>query len=217
MVSGSASSNLQVSRQMVSLNMHATVNPVPSVSVTGKPLAVASTSSLSFDSVHLTEYTRPMRRLYVENVPASASEKAMMESFNNFLLSSGINHISRTKPCISCIIHKGKGRALVEFLTLEDASAALSFDGSFQTVAIFMQTGEMEKLGATMTTINDIVEDSHHKQANGIITNGENKMDDYTRETGNVQNVVDDEISVETKTTEEVAGGNSGGTAGITC
>ncbi|KAE8725932.1 hypothetical protein F3Y22_tig00008013pilonHSYRG00247 [Hibiscus syriacus] len=189
MVSGSASSNLQVSRQMVSLNMHATVNPVPSVSVTGKPLAVASTSSLSFDSVHLTEYTRPMRRLYVENVPASASEKAMMESFNNFLLSSGINHISRTKPCISCIIHKGKGRALVEFLTLEDASAALSFDGSFQTVAIFMQTGEMEKLGATMTTINDIVEDSHHK------------------------NVVDDEISVETKTTEEVAGGNSGGTA----
>lgn len=27
-------------------------------------------------------------------------------------------------------IHKGKGQALVEFLTPEDASAALSFDGS---------------------------------------------------------------------------------------
>ncbi|XP_039048803.1 splicing factor U2af large subunit B-like [Hibiscus syriacus] len=115
---------------MVSLNMHAIVNPIPSVSTTGKPLVVASTSSLSFDSVQLTEATRPMRRLYVENVPASASEKAMMESFNNFLLSSGISHIHRTKPCISCIIHKGKGQALVEFLTPEDASAAHSVDGS---------------------------------------------------------------------------------------
>ncbi|KAE8688401.1 hypothetical protein F3Y22_tig00110987pilonHSYRG00283 [Hibiscus syriacus] len=51
--------------------------------------------------------------------------------------------------------------------------------------------------------------------ANGIITNGENN-DDNTRETGNVQNVVDDEINVETKTTKEAADGNSGGTAGIT-
>ncbi|GMI69865.1 hypothetical protein HRI_000655800 [Hibiscus trionum] len=340
--------------------------------VSGKPLVVASTSSLSLDSVQLTEATRPMRRLYVENVPASASEKAMMESFNNFLLSSGINHIRRTKPCISCIIHKGKGQALVEFLTPEDASAALSFDGSTFSGSVlkirrpkdFVEvTGEPEKSGATVTTVNDVVEDSHckifiggiskalssemfmeianafgplkeyhfdmnkdlgeqyamleyvdqavtHKacaglngmklagqvitaveavlhgfssgnggdrnsciipeiarpllqkpthvlklknlfpenfsslseaeveevledvrlecsrfgtiksvnvvkRANGIITNGENKMDGNTRETRNVQNVVDDEINVETKTTKEVADGNSGGTAGI--
>lgn len=104
MVSGSASSNLQASSQMVSINMHAIVNAVPSVSVIGNPLVVSSTGSLSFDSVQLTEATRPLRRLYVENVPASASEKAMMESFNNFLLSSGINHIRGTKPCISCIV-----------------------------------------------------------------------------------------------------------------
>ena len=71
---------------------------------------VALTSSLSskhivsLDSVQLTEATRPMRSLYVENVPASASEKAIMESFNNFLLSYGVNHIRGTQPCISCIV-----------------------------------------------------------------------------------------------------------------
>ncbi|GMI70386.1 hypothetical protein HRI_000708000 [Hibiscus trionum] len=372
MVSGSASSNLQALSQMVSLNMHAMVNPVPSVSMTGKPLVVASTSSLSFDSVQLTEATRPTRRLYVENVPASASEKAMMESFNNFLLSSGINHIRRTKPCISCIIHKGKGQALVEFLTPEDASTALSFDGSTFSGSIlkirrpkdFVEvTGEPEKSGATVARVDDIVEDSHHKifiggiskaltsemfveianafgplkayrfdmnkdlseqyamleyvdqsvshkacaglngiklggqvitaveavdgfslgnggdqnsciipelarpllqkptqvlklknlfpenfsslseaeveevledvrlecsrfgtiksvnvvkHANGIVRNGENKMDDNTREAGNVLNMVDDEINVETNTAKEVADGSSGGTAGIT-
>ncbi|XVF38501.1 hypothetical protein REPUB_Repub20aG0107600 [Reevesia pubescens] len=178
MVPGSVSSDLQALSQTVSLNMHAVVNAVPSVSVTGKPLVVASTSSLSskhtvsFDSVQLTEATRPMRRLYVENVPASASEKAIMESFNNFLLSSGVSHIRGTKPCISCIIHKGKGQAVVEFLTPEDASAALSFDGSTISGSIlrirrpkdFVEvTGEPEKSEATVTTVSDIEKDSHDK------------------------------------------------------
>ncbi|XWS13887.1 hypothetical protein CRYUN_Cryun36dG0077400 [Craigia yunnanensis] len=179
MVSGSvSSSNLQESSQMVSLNMHAVVDAVPSVPMKRKPLVVASTNSLSskhtvsLDSVQLTEATRPMRRLYVENVPASASEKAIMESFNNFLLSSGVNHIRGTKSCISCIIHKGKGQALVEFLTPEDASAALSFDGSTFCGSIlkirrpkdFVEvTGEPEKSDATVTTVSDIMKDSHHK------------------------------------------------------
>ncbi|KAF2314022.1 hypothetical protein GH714_021566 [Hevea brasiliensis] len=83
----------------------------------------------SVDSVQLTQATRPMRRLYVENVPASASEKAVMECLNDFLISSCVNHIRGSQPCISCIINKEKGQALVEFLTPEDASAA-AFDGS---------------------------------------------------------------------------------------
>ena len=33
----------------------------------------------------------------------------------------------------------------------------------FQTVAIFMQTGEPEKSEATVNTVSDIVKDSHHK------------------------------------------------------
>ncbi|CAL5416506.1 unnamed protein product [Camellia sinensis] len=86
-------------------------------------------SNAAFDSIQLTQATRPMRRLYIENLPASASEKAVMECLNNFLLPSGVNRVKGTLPCISCIIHKEKGQALVEFLTPEDASAALSLDG----------------------------------------------------------------------------------------
>ena len=33
----------------------------------------------------------------------------------------------------------------------------------FQTVAIFMQTGEPEKSEATVNRVSDIVKDSHHK------------------------------------------------------
>ncbi|EFH55711.1 hypothetical protein ARALYDRAFT_321074 [Arabidopsis lyrata subsp. lyrata] len=83
----------------------------------------------SFDSVQLTESTRPMRRLYAENVPDSASEKSLIECFNGYMLSSGSNHIKGSEPCISCIINKEKSQALVEFLTPQDASAALSLDG----------------------------------------------------------------------------------------
>ncbi|XP_021721865.1 uncharacterized protein LOC110689392 [Chenopodium quinoa] len=101
----------------------------------GKPISSILSNSLSafkqasIDSVQLTQATRPMRRLYIDNIPGSATEKDIMECFNSFLLSSGSNYIRGTSPCISCMIHKEKGQALVEFLTPEDASAALSFDG----------------------------------------------------------------------------------------
>ncbi|CAH2059600.1 unnamed protein product [Thlaspi arvense] len=90
------------------------------------PLARQTTS---VDSVQLTESTRRMRRLYAENVPDSASEKSLIECFNGYMLSSGSNHIKGSEPCISCIINKEKSQALVEFLTPQDASAALSLDG----------------------------------------------------------------------------------------
>ncbi|OMO95394.1 hypothetical protein COLO4_15932 [Corchorus olitorius] len=172
MVFGSVPSNLQASSQTVSLNMHAVLSAVPGVSVTGKHPVVASTSSLllkhnvSFDSVQLTEATRPMRRLYVENLPASVSEKEITEYFNNRLRSSAVNHIPRAQPCISCIIHKGKGQALVEFLTPEDASAALSFDGStffgpilkIRRPKDFVEvTGEPGKSKATVTIVSDTI------------------------------------------------------------
>ncbi|KAG7573483.1 RNA recognition motif domain [Arabidopsis suecica] len=150
----------------------------------------------SFDSVQLTESTRRMRRLYAENVPDSASEKSLIECFNGYMLSSGSNHIKGSEPCISCIINKEKSQALVEFLTPQDASAALSLDGcsfagsnlkirrpkdyvgttgvyvgyviihiqeGFQTVAIFMQNGELEKKEPATNAVSDDVEDSSNK------------------------------------------------------
>lgn len=86
-------------------------------------------SFASIDSVHLTQATRPMRRLYIENLPASSTDKSIIGCLNDFLLSAGTNRIPGTQPCISCIINKEKNQAVVEFLTPEDATAALSFDG----------------------------------------------------------------------------------------
>ncbi|XP_068662852.1 splicing factor U2af large subunit A-like [Aristolochia californica] len=90
---------------------------------------LSGNKSVSFYSIQLTQATRPMRRLYVENIPVLASDKSLMECLNDFLLSSGANHIEGTKPCISCIINKEKGQAVVEFLTPEDATSALAFSG----------------------------------------------------------------------------------------
>ncbi|EHA8587104.1 hypothetical protein COCNU_scaffold001442G000080 [Cocos nucifera] len=90
---------------------------------------VSVVMSASADSVQLTQATRPIRRLYIENLPPSASEKSVIDCLNAFLLSSGVNHIQGANPCISCLINKEKCQALVEFLTPEDATAALSFDG----------------------------------------------------------------------------------------
>ncbi|XP_020884389.1 ankyrin repeat domain-containing protein 12 [Arabidopsis lyrata subsp. lyrata] len=127
----------------------------------------------SFDSVQLTESTRPMRRLYAENVPDSASEKSLIECFNGYMLSSGSNHIKGSEPCISCIINKEKSQALVEFLTPQDASAALSLDGcSFAGSNLKIRrpkdyvgttNGELEKKEPATNAVSDNVEDSSNK------------------------------------------------------
>lgn len=77
-----------------------TVKPIPRI----YPNAVSTNKNVGIDSIQLTQATRPMRRLYVENLPASCSEKALMECLNNILLSSGVNHVQGTQPCISCIV-----------------------------------------------------------------------------------------------------------------
>ncbi|KAF9677749.1 hypothetical protein SADUNF_Sadunf08G0139900 [Salix dunnii] len=183
-------SNFQSTNQTVSSNIHEVANAVPITSTAVNPLSGVSHSAsstatkVSIKSIQLTQATCPMRTLYMENIPASASEKAVMECLNSLLISSSVNHIQGTQPCISCIMLKEKGQALVEFLTPEDASAALSFNGNsfsgsiiklrrakdfvevaagFPTVAIFMQTGELEKSTAVVNAISDIVEDSPHK------------------------------------------------------
>ncbi|KAM0919863.1 hypothetical protein ACQ4PT_008002 [Festuca glaucescens] len=115
------------------------VSPTSSVSVsfsTPKPNpatmleTILSGNSASIDSVQLTQATRPLRRLHIENLTSSASEDMLIGCFNDFLLSSGGNHTQRSKqPCLSCTINKEKRQAFVEFLTPEDATAALSFNG----------------------------------------------------------------------------------------
>ncbi|KAK7279253.1 hypothetical protein RJT34_24300 [Clitoria ternatea] len=173
------SSGFQLSNCTVLSNMQDVASGTSLDLTLVKPLPVSFLSDLSsgkntsIDSVQLTQATRPLRRLYIENLPASASEKAVMDCFNNLLLCTGVNHIQQARPCISCILHKDRGQALVEFLTAQDASAALSFDGSTlfgSTVKIRrpkdyveVATGEPERSVDAAVTISDVVIDSPHK------------------------------------------------------
>lgn len=101
-------SSFESSNNTVSSNVHELASAVPVTSATLKsmssPSALMTKKFASFDSVQLTQATRPMRRLYIENVPSSSSEKALVEYLNSLLLSSGVNHIQGTEPCISCIV-----------------------------------------------------------------------------------------------------------------
>ncbi|KAL5848797.1 hypothetical protein ACOSQ3_006860 [Xanthoceras sorbifolium] len=175
----SVPSNTQTSNQTASVNVLEVVSSTPIASTAVNPLAGVSygasstKQNVSIGSVQLTQANRPMRRLYVENVPASASEKAVMEFLNNILLSSAANYVHGSLPCISCTIQKEKGQALVEFLTPEDASAALSCDGcSFSGCILRIRRpkdfidvacGEAKKSVAAVGAISDIVKDSPHK------------------------------------------------------
>lgn len=96
---------MQPSSQIMSLSAQE-ASIVPETSYTLKPVIMPkyTSESHSIDSIQLTQATRPMRRLYVENLSALSSEKALMECINNFLLSSGVNYIHGTLPCISCMV-----------------------------------------------------------------------------------------------------------------
>ncbi|KAG8369893.1 hypothetical protein BUALT_Bualt14G0060800 [Buddleja alternifolia] len=132
-IAGSTLSNLHTTSQNLSLDIKEIPSVTPVLPSMVKPIGSShhtlSSQMHGIESVQLTQATRPMRRLYVENLPSSASEKDLLECINKYLMSSGVNYIQGTQPCISCIIHKEKGQALLEFLTPEYASAALSLDG----------------------------------------------------------------------------------------
>lgn len=109
--SGPVTSNFQSSSQ----DVVSTVNEIASavsvsvsstamMSLSGVSTALPTKTNASIDSVQLTQATRPMRRLYVDNIPSSASEKAVMECFNNFLLSYGANRVQGTLPCFNCVV-----------------------------------------------------------------------------------------------------------------
>eukprot|EP00250_Pteridium_aquilinum_P000120 c10136_g1_i1 orf=391-2070(+) len=96
--------------------------------------ALASVSSLvtvnpALAAVSLTQATRNFRRLYIGNVPASVSDGELLEFINAAMLSVNANHLPGAKPCINCMVNVDKSYAFAEFLTPEDATAGLAFDG----------------------------------------------------------------------------------------
>jgi len=61
-------------------------------------------NSFAADSVQLTQATRPLRRLHIENLPDSATEDKLIDCLNGFLLSTGVKYTQRSKPCLSCTV-----------------------------------------------------------------------------------------------------------------
>ncbi|KAI3932997.1 hypothetical protein MKW98_029230 [Papaver atlanticum] len=176
---GSMLSNIQNSDQILSFG----VNEVPAAvlvksnSAMKKAVSSGSSSSTVSASKNSTadnvQPTSPRRRLLVENVPTSASDKYVMECFNNFFLSSDAYPIQGTLPCIRCSLNKEKRQALVEFLTPEDATTALSFDGRLFSGSILKvrrpkdfaesATGVSQKPMAVVDEMSDVVKDSPNK------------------------------------------------------
>lgn len=107
--SGPVTSNFQSSNQDVASTVNeiasaVSVSSTAMMSLSVVPNALSTKTNASIDSVQLTQATRPRRRLNVENIPSSASEKDVMECFNNFLLSYGANRIQGTQPCFNCAV-----------------------------------------------------------------------------------------------------------------
>ncbi|KAI9840094.1 MAG: hypothetical protein M1838_004241 [Thelocarpon superellum] len=70
---------------------------------------------------------RQSKRLFVQNVPATATEDSILQFFN--LQLNGLNVIEGTDPCISVQISREKDFAFLEFKAPNDATVALAFDG----------------------------------------------------------------------------------------
>ncbi|GMG12257.1 unnamed protein product [Aspergillus oryzae var. brunneus] len=67
------------------------------------------------------------KRLFVSNLPASATGENLLSFFN--LQLNGLNVIHSVDPCISAQVSDDRSFALLEFKTPNDATVALAFDG----------------------------------------------------------------------------------------
>ncbi|KAF2756623.1 hypothetical protein EJ05DRAFT_70415 [Pseudovirgaria hyperparasitica] len=70
---------------------------------------------------------RQAKRLFVYNIPASATDESIAEFFN--LQLNGLNVIQGTDPCVNVAIEPSRQFALLEFRNTEDATMALALDG----------------------------------------------------------------------------------------
>lgn len=70
---------------------------------------------------------RQSKRLFLYNIPASASDESVANWFNLHL--NGLNVTKSTDPCVSVNIAKDRSFALAEYKTPEDTTVALALDG----------------------------------------------------------------------------------------
>jgi len=72
--------------------------------------------------------SRQARRLYIGNIPPSASEAEIMEFFNTAMVTAKVSKVAGN-PIVSSQINAEKSFAFIEFRSAEDATSGLMFDG----------------------------------------------------------------------------------------
>jgi splicing factor U2AF 65 kDa subunit len=72
-------------------------------------------------------HARQSKRLFVSNLPTTASEEEIVAFFN--LQLNGLNVVEAVDPCISCQISNDREFALLEFKNPGEATLALAMDG----------------------------------------------------------------------------------------
>jgi len=71
---------------------------------------------------------RRQRRLYVGNLPPTATDVELIDFFNTIMVNSGAV-TQKGNPVVSATINREKGFAFIEFRTAEEASVGMSLDG----------------------------------------------------------------------------------------
>lgn len=86
-----------------------------------QPAGTASGAALS------PHNAKQSKRLFLYNIPESATEGSIQEFFN--LQLNGLNVVSGLDPCITVQIAKDRSFALSEYKSAEDATVVLAMDG----------------------------------------------------------------------------------------
>lgn len=90
---------------------------------------------------------RQSKRLFIHNLPASATEESIVNFFN--LQLNGLNVIQGIDPCISAQISKDREFALIEFKTPAEATVGLALDGTTMEDSDSMDTTNGAVNGST--------------------------------------------------------------------
>ena len=106
-----------------------------------QPAGTAGTTALKPSNA------RQSKRLFIHNLPPSATEEAMVNFFN--LQLNGLNVVSSVDPVISAQIAKDRSFALLEFKNTTDATVALALDGITMEDDGAMDTGAGAMNGGT--------------------------------------------------------------------
>lgn len=123
---------------------------------------------------------RQSKRLFVSNLPSTATDETLTEFFNLHL--NGLNVVSAADPCISAQISQDRSFALLEFKAPEDATVALALDG-ITTEAVDPSTANGHATGLEIRRPKDYIAPSapeDREEPNGVVSStipdGPNKI-----------------------------------------